>query len=413
MNKKSEISILGFSSVASIVSLLLAEEEIEHSYYITALDSQFLSLQPLSNPIVNGPTRKMEEKFISNNYLTAVPSIKNYVSISYDESFNPYRNTSGKYTSETYAIDSRVRLQCFYDRLKKSPFVNLIENSAKQDSLMKSESLINIVGGGECFSKIFESIDSLPTQNFEKERDLFFFNLICNRAIYEKYSDKVTILYIGNTAEILIYPFLHPTQKQTLNLTVNIIKNGQWDSFENSMDCSSAFSKIIELFKVNLTELASDLKNCNLADDNFRVLTTKPYYNSPVQVLNRKLFLGVGDSISKSDPLIGQGYNSGVDNGVKLVDELKKYTHHKNIALLNKSYSEYASKIMRYLYHINKTITQSSDNVYLSELYDLAEKNTQLQDYLFSTYDDISLYFPWLIDQKETRKLIKKYEHIT
>lgn len=413
MNKKSEISILGFSSVASIVSLLLAEEGIEHSYYIKVPDSQFLSLQPLSNPIVNGPTRKMEKKFISDNFLTAVPSIKNYVSISYDQSFNPYRNTSGKYTSETYAIDSRIRLQCFYDKLKKSPFVDLMENSTEQDSRMKSKSLVNVVGGGECFSKNFESIESLPTQSFKKERDLFFFNLICNRAIYEKYSDKVTILYIGNTAEILIYPFLHPTNKQTLNLTVNIIKNGQWDFFENSMDCNSAFSKIIELFKVNLTELASDLKNCNLADDNFRILITKPYYKSPVQVLNRKLFLGVGNSISKSDPLIGQGYNSGVDIGVKLVDELKKYSLHKNIGLLNKSYSDYASKIIRHLYHINKTITQSSDNTYLPELYDLAGKNAPLRDYLFSTYDDVSLYFPWLTDQDETRKLIKKYEHLT
>lgn len=412
MNKESEISILGFSSVASIVSLHLAESGTKHSYYIKTFNSQFLSLHPLSNPIVNGPTRKIEKQFIDNQYLSAVPSIENYVAISYTDSFKAYRNTSGKYKSETYAIDSRIRLQCFYEKLEKSTSVNLIEYPTHQDPIVNPKSSVNIVGGGEQFSKHFDNTYDLPTQMFEKKRDLFFFNLICNKSIYAKYSNKVSIFYIGNIAEILIYPFLHPTEKQTLNVTVNIIKNNQWDYFEKSMNSKTAFTTIIGLLNDNLSELATDLKNCTLADDYFNILRTTPYYKDPIKISNDNLFLGVGESITKSDPIVGQGYNSGVDMGVRLVSDLLKYNHHKSSDLLKESYSNYASKIMRYMYQINKTITQGSNNAYLPKIYDLAVNNKQLREFLFSTYDDISLYFPWLIDEEETKQLISKYKQL-
>lgn len=412
MSHKPDISIMGLSTVGSITSLLLSEKHIKHVYHLNGLETSFLDLPPLSNPIVNGPTRRIEQPFIADHYLKHVPSIKNYSSISYDSAFQPYRKTSGQYKSETYSIDNRIRLNCFLDNLNNSPYIEVRRSTDIQEEIASSQSKINIIGGGEQLSSNFDDIEEFSNHLPERKRDLFFFNLKCNQNIYDQYSNEVRILYIADTAEILIYPFLHPNHRFTLNVTVNIIKGGQWDCFQNETNGDQAFEKFIKCIEDNFNELSSDFSNCDLADDFFRVIKTTPYFKVPVKRLGRNTLLGVGEAISKSDPLVGQGYNSGVKICQILVDEIEKYTQHGEIQHLCKAYDDSATTVLSHLYHLNKTSTQGTKNAALQKVYDLAAVDKPLRDYLFSTFDDISLYFPWLIDEEETEKMLERFVKI-
>lgn len=412
MNSRSEISIIGFSSIASATSLLLAQKKIEHTYHIKKIGMPFLSAKPLSNPLVNGPTVLTERIFISNNYADSLPLIIQYESVSLNNSFKQYRVTKGNYASKTYAIDNRIRLHCFAEKIKQSNYINLVEHESIDNIITLTSSKLNIVGGGEALSSMFNQIEELPTNNFLKRRKVCFLNLTCDNKTYKKYANKVKIFYIDNVCEILIYPFLHPNKHQTLNITLNIIDGGTWDCFDNNITAKGAFNKLISILSDNLNELASDFKDCELADDCFSIHKTTPYYKYPTITNNQMLFMGVGESITKSDPLIGQGYNSGLDMGVKLVEFINKHTKDLDYELIKTSYTAYASRMMTYLYHINRTSTQTSENRYLHELYNMAAVNKDLCDYLFSTYDDISRYFPWLINEEETKILIKKFNQV-
>jgi hypothetical protein len=361
---------------------------------------------------VNGPTSRIEKKILPERYLKAVPVIKNYLAISCDEASKIYRTTKGAYKSSTYAIDNRIRLACFTDVLRKSRFVELKESAAEDELLHPSGSKVNIVGGGERFATHFADIKDLPTLHFEKKRDLFFFNLKCDKSVYERFSTELRTYFIANTAEILVYPFLHPNCDNTINITVNIIKGSPWDQFENDNDSEQAFTKFKELLSNDLGELASDIDHSTLADDQFKILNTSYYYKQPVKSMGNKLYLGIGETITKNDPLLGHGYNSGVDVGVNLVKEIINYCNHNKTELLKEAHLKYASQMINYLYHINRTSTQGSGNQALSQVYDLAVRNKPLKDYLFSTFDDLSLYFPWLIDEEETKRFINKYQEL-
>ena len=407
-NRKSEISIIGFGTVSSITSLILADKLIQNDFYIKKNKSLLLELKPLSNPIVNGPTRNIEAKFISNEYLNAIPYIRNYQSISYDENFKKYRVISGEYETETYSIDNRIRLHCFLQEIKKSPLINLVEFDDFNDVVSNLNSNVNILGNGS-YKSIFRDIEKFALQKQIKERELFFFNLVCEKSTYNKYSGKVNIHYISDIGEILIYPFLHHTNKQTLNLTINVIKGSKWDVFSKFNSSLLAFNLLKEILLEYIPELAKDIMECCLAEEYFKLFKTEPYYKEAKAFYKNKLFFGIGESISKSDPLIGQGYNSGVDLSLKIIDLIQMGSDSN---IIDKKYSEYSQKILEYLYHINIASTQVSENKYLNCIYDIAVNNKNLRDLLFSTFNNISNYFPWLINEEETKKMIVKYKLI-
>ncbi len=407
-NKKSEISIIGFGTVSSIMSLVLADNKIGHSYYIKKSTRAILDLPPLSNPIVNGPTRYIEEKFLTKEYVSAIPYIQNYKSISLDENFNEYRVIFGEYKTETYAIDNRIRLHCFLEQLKKNGLINLIEFEEFENVMGGLNSSVNIIGNGG-YKSIFADIQKLTVPKLIKNRELFYFNLVCDKFTYKKFWGKVQIYYIANIGEILIYPFLHPSGEQALNLTINVIKGSKWDVFSNVSKGRIAFNLLIEILKTSIPELAAELVDCSILEDHFELFKTEPYYKKSITYYHNKLFFGIGEAISKSDPLIGQGYNSGLNMGLKMIDLIKM---ERALNIVEDEYLAYTSKMLEYLYHINNSLTQLSENKYLNNVYDAAVNNKNLRDLLFSTFNDITLYFPWLIDEDETKKMLEKYKLI-
>jgi hypothetical protein len=65
---------------------------------------------------------------------------------------------------------------------------------------------------------------------------------------------------------------------------------------------------------------------------------------------------------------------------------------------------------MTEIYEINSMMTQGSNNELLDTVFDLAAQNKPLCNFLLSTFEDTSLYFPWLTDESETLKLISRFK---
>lgn len=410
MNNQLGISVIGFSAVSSLTSLLLADKGIEHPFHIQKRTTSFLENSPISNPIVNGPTGNLEKKYLAHHFNGQIPEIVNYKSISLTHQYKPYRITKGQYQTKTYAIDNRLRLQCFFDQLQHNPQIDLIPHHTLDNPISYAGVGVTIVGGGELFSPMFADMVDLPTEGFKTLREVFFLNLNGSPMVYAKYANQVTIYYVDGIGEILIYPFLHINNKHTINVTVNIIKGASWDVFSEVKTGQEAYFILVQLLKDCIEELALDIEGCDLVDDFFRIHQTKPYYKSAITLTDNKIFVGVGEAITKSDPLLGQGYNHGVDMAWELVKELSGCVHTNKAFVPQHSYVAYCTKMLQYMYHINRTITQGTDNRYLQKVYNRAAENTALCDFLFATYDDISLYFPWLINEEETQKLIDRFE---
>jgi len=401
-----DITIWGQSTVSLITSLMLADKGIEHNFIIKNKIESFSRGRSLSNPIINRTTRNEEEKYLPKYIINQVPRLINYESISFNENFEVYRTTKGNYPFEVYSIDNRLRLDFFVNEVKNRTAINLLNVGDLE--IQSTNSKVNIIGGGQSLSYLFNNLNELVTINFKKERIVFCLNLKIDLESYSKLEKKVTIYYLFDSLEILVYPFLHISEANTINITINIIKGGIWDQFSSELSSEQALQLLKELLPKSMDSFLSVIKNGECVDLDFTLLNSKSYYKNPAYFTGNMLYLGVGETITKSDPIIGQGYNSGLLMVKSLVDKISLCdTDLNNLA---STYENVCLKTMNELYEINAMMTQGSRNKYLNEVFDLAAQSKPLCDFLLSTFEDTSLYFPWLTDESETVKLISRFK---
>lgn len=394
MNNNSDISIYGYSSLASLTSLLLAEKGIKHQFFIEKIIENPM---PIANPLTSRATQLIEENFISSEILQKIHYMEKYDFQWYDNMGKEYLRLNDYYKFPIYALDSRIRHRSFVDCLQKNDKIELIECENIQNNINTTDSSINIIGGGEKNAVFFENFKSTETDKFPVTRTLFLFNLKCNELLLKKYAN-VKMLCFSNAGEVVLYPFLHISGKNALNLVVNVIKGGIWDSVRELTNNKTTLKQLLlELSKTN-RELAFDLANCELLDENyFSKVQISPYFKQPVKEENNKLFFGVGEAIYKIDPITGHGYNSGAE----IV---------RNLVCLNENYETYVKRKMEELYQINFLFTQPSKNTYFNKVYSAAAHSESLRDFIISAFEDTSLFFPWLTDENESMKLVKMYQ---
>ncbi len=405
---KSKITIWGKSTVSLITSLMLADKGIEHTFFTKNKFERFSFGKSLSNPIINSITRNTEEKYIPQNIIKQAPKLTNYESFSFNENLSVYRSTRGYYTSEVYAIDNRLRLDYFLNEINNKSTINLVSEDDLETQLTKSESNINIIGAGKSLSHVFKNLNALPTDCYKKERVVFFFNLKIDSLNYSKFEKKVSVYYIHNFAEILVYPFLHAIEAYTLNITINVLKGGQWDHFSNKLTSEQALELLKDMLPKSMDNFLSLIKHGEFVDVDFKISNSNSYFKKPTHFIGNNLYLGVGETISKSDPIVGQGYNSGLLMAKSLVENILLYNN--NLHILAHSYENLSIKTMTEIYEINTMMTQGSKNGHLNTVFDLAAQNKPLCNFLLSTFEDTSLYFPWLTDESETLKLISRFK---
>lgn len=403
---KSEISIFGYSSVAALTSLLLAEQGIQHTFHVRKNNVSFFDFPPISNPLVNNKTQQLEKKYIPLHYLDKIQYIKEYDFVWYDDNHNQTLQMKGDYQYPIYAIDNRIRFQCFWDHIIEHPLINVISFESHEEILQSIHAPINIIGGGDKFSSLFPDTEKYPRTDFPKKSDLLLFNLQIEEQLLQKYSN-VKMLFLNNIGYAVVYPFLHSTGKNSLNLVVSFTKGGRADFFDKSMPITKAFSETLSLLSQFDNDLTKDLSGSTLLDTAHYLFKIEPYFKIPVIQKNQSTLFGIGDTIAKNDPVTGQGYNSGVDIATEFVKQIENYNCRLDKITLVNAYKEYTNEKLNILYHLNLAFTQNKYNSHI--VYQEAANNLSLRNYIISAFEDISVYLPWLIDENAAQNLIKRH----
>lgn len=395
--------------MSSLTSLLLAGKRIEHDFYVEKLQMPFSSFPPVSSPLLNHRTQLLEQKFINPDYLSQVLPIDSYEFSWYHADGQLTLRLSDDFLFPIHALDNRIRFRSFYEKISKDPLINLVETENIKPAYDEASRSVNIIGGAK-FSSWFDEHAHCPSKSFERKRKLFFFNLDCDHLLVEKYR-KVKTLIIAGTGYIILYPFLHQDMKRSLALVANVTEDGTWNVFNTGTDAGSGLKKLIGLIGHYDPELAADLSHCTLSESaTLSIIPASPWFKDPVRTEGQKMLIGIGESVSKNDPVTGQGYNSGAAMGLELVKCLEAYARNQDPDLLQERYRPYADQMLKHLYHLNLAFSQDKYNMNITPVYAAAFASEDLRKHIMAmTYEDISLYFPWLTNQEAARRLIKKY----
>lgn len=399
-----DISIYGLSSISSLLSLLLINGKVNHTFYIDCCDIDPFNLSPLPNPLTNFPSQVLEKQFFDSAIIKKIKKIKKFNFSYYDSKYNKYSEIEGTYIEPIYAIDTRLRLHSFLNRIKESEYVDL--RYYNDIPLSEEVSSLNILARGNIIDDYFPINEKFPVDNFQRKRIAFFFNLKAKDCTALNKFIAARIYFINNTGEITIYPFLHKTGVMAINLTVTIDKNKDWDIFDNALTPLQAYLKLCQLIEGKMSELHDFLISCELLDENFRLIEINSVFRQPIINVSSKMFIGVGDMIMRSDPVIGQGYNAGAQVISKIVDVIQKGRDKEFVV---NSYIDIVNRICYYLYNVNNVLIQGNgSNHHLNDFYYRAQDSRRLQRILISTFNDISQYFPWLIDENSLLQILNE-----
>lgn len=367
-------------------------------------------LKPISNPILNGPSIKSESHFIAKDILKKAPILTSFNSIYINSELGSKLVTRGKYITATYSIDNRIRLKSFYDYVTNDISFNRINFENIHKSIKETEGAINIIAGASSLSTYFNDLTELRTNLFKKKHKVGFINLAVDDAVFESLSGNVTSYKVSDYGEVLIYPFLHLCKKKTINITFSIESKSSWDCIKIEAEHDRNIDNIILNIGEQIPIIVDLLRNQEIIDCVLPYDEIKYYYKNPVVLNNEICYFGIGEAHTRSNPIVGQGYNNGIKNVNKIIELIHKYQY-RNVSAISNEYELYANNGMKELYHINKMMTQGNENIKLSELYELASKNSSALHFLATTFDDPSLYFPWLINEHETQLLINKFHN--
>lgn len=400
--KKNSISINGFSTSSGLLSLLLADKGVRHKFNVLEEHNSFLDLPPISNPIVNFKAQQIERNFIQSKYLEDVIEINSYNYAWYDKQYNKILHLKGKYKYPLYAIDNRIRYKLFWDKINEKEHVEIVKYETNEELISSTNAQLNFIGGGSKFNYLFEDFKQLKlSKNDKNSKTLFYFNLDAPKEILEKYATS-TALYLDGNDYIIIYTSMHLFKKNVLTIVVNS------NIFDNCCNILQKFENI-KYFILEIDSLiAKDLKKCELIPENYFFGSFNSYFKEPTSNSN---LIGLGDTIIKVNPITGKGYNCSAQMMNKLALIILKA---KSIDDILDNYNIYASEKISELYHLNLAFTKNQYNTSVTPVLVEAMNNKNLRNFAIAeTYENTSLYFPWLINEKASQMLIQDFSETT
>lgn len=392
------ISINGFSSTSGLFSLLLAEKGVKHKFKILDDKNSFSNLHPISNPIVNFKAQQIEKGFFNLYLFEKVIKITSFHFSWYDKNYNKVLHLEGNYKYPLYAIDNRIRYKLFWDKINENPNIQ-IEHYKTFTELINSEGcMLNFVGGGAKFNFLFDDFDQLyDVKNSKFKKTLFYFNLNAPNEILEKYT-TTTAIYLEGNDYFILYTSLHVSKENVLTIVVNS------NIFNNYTSFQQTFENIKDYISEIDKKIGEDLKKCELILENYRIGSFETYFKVPISKRN---LIGLGETIFRVNPITGKGYNCSTE----MINQLTQMVlSEKSSSKIIEDYKLYASKKFKELYYLNLAFTENQYNRSLTPVLVEAMNNKKLKSFAIAeTYENTSLYFPWLINEKASEKLIQDY----
>ncbi len=401
MGSKYKIYISGNSVLTSFISILLAERKITHNLQYHQINTE--QLHPNSNQLINSSTNNLEASYILSKYKINIKYIEYTKIFLFNNNIEQQAEISSKYKYPIYAIDNRIRIVSFDNRIKE--FINngIIQVSNQNEN----EDDINILGGFENRNQ-FEPIINYTEFDSIRARKFVSINLKVNSELLD-YFNGTTSFIIEGFGEIICYPFLHYSNEIGICMVINYSINTIYDvktEFKDNEDLLNYINGIIK----NKIYLLSRLIDIGIPFENsvFEGFI-KPYYMCPANIRDNRLYLGVGSAVMNTDPIVGQGYNLGIKlckfiSDKIINDPLNKITLKDSI---NKKKKKKIDKLRR----ITDIFTGSNkENRALTSFFSEMIKNDNLASFWFEGIEDIDHYFPWIENDHEVKNILKKFD---
>jgi hypothetical protein len=219
----------------------------------------------------------------------------------------------------------------------------------------------------------------------------------------------VTLLSIAGIADITIYPFLHLNDSNCICIVVSLVENNEFLKIDTNLSNEELFYQILHLIEIIDSNIAFNISKCRMIDHNYKnYLDITPFFKQPLKLNHNQIILGVGEVISKNDPITAQGLNSGF----LLVDKMIKYIfiNQKSNVRCNslENYENFALDHLKKLVHLNIAFTQNVYNFH--DVFIEASNIESLKNFIFKAYENIDFYFPWINDINECKKLIEIFK---
>lgn len=399
-----DITFYEFSSVAALTALLLSKKNIHSRFFLKNQISRFDNFPPISNPLVNNKIQLLERDFLDKKSLEKVCYIKRYDYRWYNSNKILTRHLYGEYNFPIYAIDNRIRYKCFDFCLRNNNNITIIDEAETED-VIKNNHGINIIGGGAKNSSLFESSNFYTSDDFKITKKLFYFNLRCDLSVLNQFSDGIALI-LDEFGYCFLYPSLHINGDNILTLVVcsHVLDN---DLVVDNI----ALDKIIAFIKEYDQDIATGLKECELIKEDYFSIDLKPFFKD---MINSNKQIGIGNAILRTDPITAKGYNSGMDIALVLINEIEKYSVHKDENLFYHSLSEQSNKILKQLFYLNAAFNQGKyyDSIHI--VFKAAENDKDLKKHIIAdTFEDIDNYFPWIYSKEDGLNLISKMNNIS
>jgi hypothetical protein len=395
---KIPISIYGFSNASGLLSLLLAENGISHKFNLLVDEQSFSQLPPISNPIVNFATQRIEKKFIDSECLENVIRINNYNFLWFDKNLKKTMQLTGKYKFPLYAIDNRIRYKFLLERINKNKLIKKEMFDTCKELIISDNSELNFIGGGSKLNYLFKNFEQ--NNYFKKakvKKTLFYLNLIAPNEILKEYATS-TAIYLEGNDYFIVYTSFHLSEKNVLTIVINS------NIFDDCLNAFQTFENIKDYISLIDEKIAKDLKKCELIPEKYLFCPFESYFKEPTTNGN---LVGLGETIFKVNPITGKGYNCSAEMMNQLTLMILKAQCSNDII---ENYKLYASKKISELSHLDLAFTENQYNTIITPILIQSMNNKNLRDFVIAeTYENTSLYFPWLINEKASKRLIQDF----
>ena len=404
MANKNEIYVAGDSVLANFIAIYLAEKKIKNNLHINPLDVE--QLKPTSNQLINNYSKNLETPYLLSEYRRNIKFIQNTKIIFFNKNINEQAVLSSKYKYPIYAIDNRIRIMSFDHKIKDFMRKDIIR--ATNQLYHETENEIIILGGYK--NKVqFESIDNEIGLEPTRVRKFVSINLKVNSGLLEDFNGTTSFL-IEEFGEIICYPFLHYSNEVGICMVVNFNINNTIDlktEFNNSFDTLNSIKQVIQNKIYLLNKL---IDNAIPFDKSVFQGYVKPYFMTPANINKAKLYLGVGSAVMNTDPIVGQGYNLGIKLSKMIAETVINKASNK--FEIKDTINKYSLEKLGKLRRITDIFTGSNkENPAFAAFITAMITNKNLSSFWFEGIEDIDHYFPWIEDEHETEKILKKFRN--
>lgn len=391
----------GDSVLSSFIAIYLAEKKIKHNLHYNQLDPE--QLKPTSNQLINNYSNILETPYLLSEYKRKIKFIQNTKIFLYSKNINEQAVISSRYKYPIYAIDNRIRIISFDNKIK-----DFIRKDVIKLTNQKSEDGIIILGGYK--NKVqFESIHHNTGFEPTKVRKFVSINLQVNSSLLEDFNGTTSFL-IEEFGEIICYPFLHYSNEVGISMVVNFNINTTIDlktEFKNSFDTLNYIKQVIQNKIYLLNKL---IDNATPFDKNVFEGFVKPYFMSPANIKNDKLYLGVGSAVMNTDPIVGQGFNFGIKLSKIIADTIINEVSNK--FAIRDTINKYSIEKLNKLRRITDIFTGGNkENPAFGAFITEMITNKSLSSFWFEGIEDIDHYFPWIEDELETKRILEKFRN--